>query len=191
MPAKKRRKGAGKGQWRILDHFPDYEISERGKVRRITRAKTRRVGHMPKGHTDLNGYKQHKLVDKNGRKTRIGAHVLVCLAWHGVKPTLKHEVAHNNGKCSDNYWKNLRWDTRKGNHADLQIHGTAVKGTRNGRAKLNDQQVKSLRSKYKKLPRYSSGQIQHGEFSKLLKQSGLRSNSSLYDMLKGRHWGHL
>lgn len=56
------------------------------------------------------------------------------------------EAAHNNGKRDDNRLRNLRWDTRSGNHADKYRHGTACFGERHGMHVLSADQVRSIRS---------------------------------------------
>jgi hypothetical protein len=45
-------------------------------------------------------------------------HQLVCLAFHGPKPSPEHEVAHQDDVKSVNTPDSLRWDTHKGNIAD-------------------------------------------------------------------------
>lgn len=64
-------------------------------------------------------------------------HQLVLEAFVGPRPD-GTEACHNNGTRTDNNLANLRWDTRKSNHADKKKHGTewAPKGALNGMSKL-------------------------------------------------------
>lgn len=50
-------------------------------------------------------------------------HTLVCLAFHGPKPTPKHQVAHKDCNKMNNGYLNLRWATPKENIADSIILG--------------------------------------------------------------------
>jgi len=184
MPSK-RQKGAGKGagkkgHWHSLDTFPDYEVSRHGEVRRIVEAKTRHIGHKPKGFLQK-GYKYYKLVDFRKKKITIGAHVLVCLVWHGPKPSPKHQVAHWDGKPQNIYYTNLRWATSKENHADRKRHQTDAVGSRNGRAVVSEIIVKRIRAQFKG---------RHGDITRLARQYGL-SHSAMGSICHKEHWKHV
>jgi HNH endonuclease len=73
-------------------------------------------------------------------------HRFVCEVVHGSAPSQKHEVAHSCGVRACINPRHLRWDTRKGNHADKIIHGTAQRGDLNGSAKLTTAQVLQIRA---------------------------------------------
>lgn len=178
------RASKAKGIWRRCIRFPDYEISERGAVRRAVPSRTRKAGHRLTASPDRGGYLRYHL-SKDGRKFLVYAHVLVLEAFVGPKPSPKHEGAHNDGKPWHNHYKNLRWDTRRGNHADLQYHGTAVKGSRNGRAKLTEGQVVQLRKEYAML-----GKGRWGVAAGLQVKYGI-SRSTLRDIVSRAHWGHV
>ena len=45
-------------------------------------------------------------------------HILVCEAFHGPRPSPKHEVRHKNGISSDNRAENLEWGTRSDQRND-------------------------------------------------------------------------
>lgn len=51
------------------------------------------------------------------------------------------EACHNNGIRDDSRLQNLRWDTRKSNHADKKMHGTWQGGEASGTAKLTEESV--------------------------------------------------
>lgn len=50
-------------------------------------------------------------------------HQLVCEAFHGPRPTPRHEVAHWDGNPANNHASNLRWATHRENEADRVRHG--------------------------------------------------------------------
>lgn len=78
-----------------------------------------------------------------GRTT--GAHRIMCEAAHGDRPSHRHEVAHSCGVRLCCNPAHLRWATSKENAADRDLHGTATKGVRNGRAKLTEDDVRAIR----------------------------------------------
>lgn len=75
-----------------------------------------------------------------------GVHILVATAFHGPKPGWANQVRHLNGNKRDNRPRNLEWGTYGDNEADKRRHGTTNTGTRNGRAILNEETVRELRS---------------------------------------------
>jgi hypothetical protein len=74
----------------------------------------------------------------DGRKS-IGAHVIVCEAFHGPAPAARMEVAHGDGDPGNNRPENLRWTARPGNSADRVRH------QRNG-LKLSNEDVAAIRA---------------------------------------------
>ena len=86
------------------------------------------------------GYEQTCL----GAKFKGSVHRLILEAFHGPCPD-GMESCHNNGIRSDNRVINLRWDTRKNNHADKHRHGTRQVGERHGKAKLTDDNALEIR----------------------------------------------
>lgn len=81
-------------------------------------------------------------------RDRIGlmyyVHRLVLMAFVGPCPE-GMEACHNNGDVTDNHPSNLRWDTRKNNHADKWLHGTQQAGEQHPRALLDEASVRSIR----------------------------------------------
>jgi hypothetical protein len=83
-------------------------------------------------------------LNKHGRNRR--AHIVVCEAVHGPKPSAKHQVAHACGTPACVNPRHLRWDTVAGNLADKLIHGTHNRGERHNMAKLSADQVRAIRA---------------------------------------------
>jgi len=174
-------------EWRLVAFAPDYEVSEFGDVRRVTGSRTRKAGHILKPHVCAQGYIKFKLVIA-GEKRILPGHRLVALAFIGEPPTASHEVAHNDGCRASNHFSNLRWATRKDNHADLQAHGTAVKGVRNGRAKLTEAQVRRMRAEYWRIawtPKH-----QFGVIKRMRDKYGV-SQSTFRNVVQGLSWRHV
>lgn len=129
-------------EWRTVIGYPNYEVSENGDIRKLS-------GKVLK-HSNCNGYRNVTLFSGSGR---IGyrVHRLVAMAF--LPPPSSPEmtlVAHNDGSRDNNHYKNLRWDTCKGNLADRKLHGTTLDGARNGRVKLTAEQVLEIRRRYTK-----------------------------------------
>lgn len=83
---------------------------------------------------------------ERGQKPRhknYPVHRLVLQTFVGPRPQ-GHWCCHNNGKATDNRLENLRWDTPKGNSSDAKRHGTQVRGSRHGFAKLNEEKVREI-----------------------------------------------
>ena len=98
--------------------------------------------------TDKDGYRHATAAlarGKDAQRVRKGVHVFVCLAFHGPKPTQKHEVRHLDGTRTNNVPENLAWSTRKENSDDRILHGTVPNGTRSNRAKLTEENIPAIR----------------------------------------------
>lgn len=78
-----------------------------------------------------------------GREGQL-MHILICLAFHGLRPTSKHEVDHINGVRSDNRPSNLRWVTRAQN-LETRQQLRMPSGTKHHNAKLTDSIVREIR----------------------------------------------
>lgn len=78
---------------------------------------------------------------------QIGAHVYMCTLANGEKPTPGHEAAHScgKGKLGCIHPQHLRWATQEENEADKVLHGTIMRGVKNGQAKLTAEQVAEIK----------------------------------------------
>ena len=81
----------------------------------------------------------------DGNKTELGVHVLVCMAFHGPRPSDRHITAHNDGDPSNNRPENVRWATQKENCSDRVAHGTAPLRGQNPNARTNEAAVAAIR----------------------------------------------
>ncbi len=88
------------------------------------------------------------LIHKPRKGKQVKVHKLVMLAFVGEKP--KGLVCcHNDGNPKNNCIDNLRYDTEVGNQADRYLHGTRTVGERNGKTKLTNIEVLTIRRNHK------------------------------------------
>ena len=124
-------------EWRVVRSFPWLEASSDGRVRRACDSidGRRRAGREIVGSKNSNGYIALTIQYGNVRKINYGKHILICEAFHGPRPSEKHQVAHWNGNRADNRAENLRWVTHRENAQDRSRHGTES-GENHGMARL-------------------------------------------------------
>lgn len=141
--------------WRAVADWPEYEVSRFGDIRRsipdfILNPKNGvRYIRYPAGRLlcptlDKDGYRYVTLA-RRGLKVRGRIAALVCAAFHGPRPSPLHECAHGDGKNTNDCADNLRWATHLENCADAILHGTSLRGSRNGHAILSEEQVREIR----------------------------------------------
>ena len=106
-------------EWRTVAGWPEYEVSNLGRVRRVGAG-------VLKATPARNGYPRVTLC-RSGRNHYQHVHVLVCVAFHGAKPSIVHEVAHADGQRTNVRADNLRWATFSENMRDKQRHLMAKK----------------------------------------------------------------
>jgi len=133
-------------EWRDVAGFEaDYAVSSHGRVRRTE------TGRILRPWIAGSGYYYVELCGLNRRK-RVTVHILVAEAFHGLKPSPRHEVAHWDGIATHNSADNLRWATHAENVEDQRRHGTlhapVFRGASHPRAKLRDQDVIHIRCVY-------------------------------------------
>ena len=92
-------------EWRTITDFPDYQVSNMGRVRRATRGRGYR-GEFLNNHIDKNGYNVVRI-----RSYSKILHRLVAIAFI-PNPDNKETVDHINRQKTDNRVENLRWATR-------------------------------------------------------------------------------
>jgi predicted small metal-binding protein len=115
---------------------PRYTVTDDGRVR----------GPSGKWLVQKVGRYGHRSVDVGGRWFSV--HRLVALAFIGPCPE-GHEIAHENGDATDNRVMNLSWKTHADNIRDRTRHGRTASRERHGMAKLTEDQVRDIRSRYK------------------------------------------
>ena len=123
-----------------------YEVSTHGRVKSLDRVD--RFGRLFKGRLlhlapGSHSYPMAQLY-RQGKRCGRTVHSLVLEAFVCPRPD-GMEGCHIDGRRSHNKLSNLRWDTRKGNHADKLKHDTHLRGERVAHSKLTSQDVLSIR----------------------------------------------
>jgi hypothetical protein len=131
--------------WLPIDGFPFYEVSNLGRVRSSNPRgmHTKSADGVMKPWIHEHGYPMVSLY-AGGRWAKRTVHSLVCMAFHGPKPTVKHEVAHNDGKPPNVRADNLRWALHVENMADRIRHGTHFNTGQFSR-RLSDNDIREIR----------------------------------------------
>ena len=133
--------------WKPIPGHPMYEVSTHGRVRswlpRNRNARAPTEGRLMNPTIKDNGYPVVGL-RRDGRYHHRTVHSLVAETFIGPRPE-GHDVCHADGVRTNNLLDNLRYDTRAGNVADAQRHGTHIKGETVGTSKLVEDQVRAIR----------------------------------------------
>jgi hypothetical protein len=110
--------------WTCIAGFPDYEISNDGRIRRITTGSNMKAGTLLKPQRSPSAvYVSYGLSDRRGRRHKVHAHVLVARAFLKKPRSRSLIVLHDNDDPLDCRDCNLKWGTHAENNAD---------GVRNG-----------------------------------------------------------
>ena len=118
-----------------------YEASSIGRIRntkngKIQTPQTGEDGYLFVGVRFLDG------------KHSIKVHRLVCLAFHGLKPTGAECIRHLDGDRMNNRPGNLRWGTNKENAADTILHGRQVAGFDHPNMVITKAEALAIRTAY-------------------------------------------
>ncbi len=129
----------------VADYTGYYQVSNLGQVRSIPRKYTR--GGILKPIPNKLGYCLVSLA-RNGTSRRFQVHRLVMRAFVGDCPQ-GMVVNHLNGKPGDNRLENLEYCTQSQNVLySYRVLGRDSRGSRNGYAKLTDDDVVEIRRMY-------------------------------------------
>jgi hypothetical protein len=111
-------------EWRPVVGFPDYMVSDQGRVLSYRR-KTPRLMALSPGKV---GYPLVKLfagpANRSADVKAIWVHQLVAAAFHGPRPEGMEEIRHLDGDKLNNRANNLCYGTRSENQRDRLRHGT-------------------------------------------------------------------
>jgi len=127
-----------------IQDYPGYRVGDDGSVW-TRKMRGSRDGSLTndwrrlKAYTDRRGAQHVTLCNGTKPKTRT-VHSLVMFAFIGPRPS-GMDICHNDGNPANNTVDNLRWDTRKGNMADMIRHDRSTRGERHRLAVLTELQV--------------------------------------------------
>lgn len=120
--------------WKFWDEH--FEISNMGSVRVGTKSITLRS----------NGRGYFRFMTRNRKDVSI--HRAVAKLFVSGETIERNEVAHTNGKSSDNRASNLKWATRKENEHDKKGHGTVARGESHGATYLKPYHILGIRQEW-------------------------------------------
>lgn len=132
-------------EWRAIDGFPGYQVSNFGNVRSFRKGEL--FPHMLRPSRG-NKAKRALVTLYLDRKPnyRLVAR-LVCEAFHGV-PLTDQQAAHCDGDVFNDRSDNLEWKYPLGNCEDRDAHGRTARGERHYAAKLTEAAVREIRATY-------------------------------------------
>ena len=105
-----------KEQWRTIEDFPSYDVSDQGRVRSWVNSRGNRQKEPHIIHQQLRKREGYLKVElwKDGKSYTRDVQRLVALAFI-PNPENKPEVNHKNGDKQNNNVSNLEWNTRQEN----------------------------------------------------------------------------
>lgn len=129
--------------WKTVLGWPQYEVSNYGRVRNTRTNKILRAADCGRGYLGVVVYADWTTPKRRKRSAKV--HRLVMEAFTGTTNPGMH-IAHNNGDRKDNRLANLRWATIEDNFADRKKHGTSQVRKGEPRDKLTKTQVAEIRA---------------------------------------------
>jgi hypothetical protein len=179
-------KSAGLVEWKVIPGFAEYEVSNRGEVRRLVPRANWPAGHLLKPARSNSGHLYVMLAVYPGanRSIKKFVHRLVAQTFIGESPFADACVLHADDNPTNNAVFNLRWGTRKDNHRDRMKnrgwHKRIVRGSEVKTSKLTERDVRVIRRMHSQGAR--NGWI--AEFYEV-------SPSAICDVIKRRRWKHV
>lgn len=163
--------------WKEIEGWPDYAVSDMGRVMRTTTYGRGKAGTIRKP-VIISGYHAVALTHRSGARKLMTIHSLVAKAFLGPPPKPNMEVNHKDADRTNPALTNLEWMTKGQNRKHGYEVGFAdAKGERNGHAKLTEGKVRDIRSSRLNQDRLAA---KHDV-----------SVATIRDVQSGRTWGHL
>lgn len=165
-------------RWAAIPDWPEYEVSDLGRVRRVLPARGAVVGSVLKAKLSRNGYLRVRL-SRDYHRAPMHLHRLIAVAFVPRPDGAGGLVCHGDGDRTNNRVGNLYWGTHAENAQDMIDHGRSPKGTANSGAKLSEAEVLAIREAARSKTQRS-----------IAARFGLHRNT-IGLIVSGRTWGHL
>ena len=167
-------------EWRTVERNDNYEVSNLGRVRRVTAAKGATAGRILQPYTRKdNGYVQICISRDDKKNIAKLAHI-AAEAFIGPRPN-GLEVNHKDGIKTNNAADNLEYATRSENM--LHAFGTGLAshaGEKNPRAKLTEAKVVDIKQA-----------LSEGETVASLSRRYGVCKHAIINIKNGRSWKHI
>lgn len=167
-------------KWKEIEGYDGlYLVSDMGRFKSLKKWRGKIVG-IREPYTSPQGYPLHALY-KDGVTFSATLSRLVLEAFVGPAPVDKPYACHEDGNPMNCVLSNLRWDSNSGNQMDRVKHGTSNRGSRNGRSKLSEDDVRAIKV------RIAAGESNvniHRDYPHL-------DGSAISAIRIGRNWSHL
>lgn len=131
-----------------------------------------------RGHVDRYGYRVFSLC-RDSQLKAIGAHRIVCMAFHGRPPLPGMHAAHADGMKLNNTPSNLSWATVAENNEQRRDHGVLPQGERLPHSKLTASAAIEIVARSRS-----------GEPSKALARAYGVTDMAIRKVITGRSWRH-
>lgn len=168
-------------EWKSVDLFPEYMVSNLGNVKRIAPWKTKNrfhPGYIKGRRMRPNGYLAIKLIH-NGVRQHFFIHRLVAHYFIGPRPENK-EVNHKNFDRLDNRADNLEYLTRKENIHYTILYGNFPRGETHGFAKFTTEDVKNIKRR-----------LSRNEFCSTIAKEYSVNRSTISHIKRNLTWKHV
>ena len=166
--------------WKAVENFPDYEVSNCGRVRRRTPAHGTWPGRILKQRRHVRDHYPIVNLWKNRKPHTFPVYKLVAGAFLPLRPSQSHELAHSDGNNQNSHEDNLRWATSAENEADKYRHGRIVRGEKQWNARLTKDAVRSIVHRR-----------QHGQSLTEIANIYEISRTAIHNIITGKSWNWL
>lgn len=163
----------GAEKWKVIQGYPNYTVSNLGRIMRVTRGAGTNPGTIIAGCKNHDGYLRVKIP----RATFV--HVLVAEAFLGNCPE-GLECNHKDGVKENCRVDNLEYLTHKANMGHAAENGLMASGERAGGAKLTEQDIREILRMHKR-----------GFSNRGIAEIFGVDNSTVCVITQGKTWKHL
>ncbi|UUT22145.1 NUMOD4 motif-containing HNH endonuclease [Pseudomonas sp. T8] len=170
-------------QWKTILDYPDYAVSNLGRIKRLTTRTCAKAGMILKtpGRSKSRPYLSVDLCYPGGKRTEL-VHRLVAVAFLGEPPFQGAEVNHIDADRGNAAASNLEWVTSSANQLHAYASGLqTAKGESNGQAKLTEPEVLEMRALH------ATAGV---DMESLADRYGIHKRTAL-DVVTRRSWAHI